>query len=239
VRRFHPGDRVWAYSFENPRGGFHAEYVAVAADHVAAVPEGLDLKQAGAGCGTGLTAQQGIDDHLAVRRGETVVIVGASGTVGTLALQFANRKGAHVIGSASGRDAARLVRRLGAHAVVDLRAADVHEQLHAAAPRGIDAILALTGGDALEECLALLKRGGRVAYPNGVEPAPRKRRGVEIVAYDAEASPRAFARLARAVAEAELHVPIAELFPLEQVAAAHAAVERGGVRGRIALHVGR
>jgi NADPH:quinone reductase-like Zn-dependent oxidoreductase len=239
VRRFQPGDEVWGYTYENPKGGFYAEYVAVAADGVAPVPPELNLKQAGAACVTGLTALQGIDDHLHVRRGETVMIVGASGAVGTLALQFADRKGAHVIGSASGLDAVQLVRRLGAHAVIDLRTGDADEDLSAAAPEGIDAILALAGGDPLERCLAHLKPGGRLSYPNGIEPEPRKRRSLQVIKYDAEASPRAFARLARAVAEARLRVPIAGQFPLEQAADAHAAIERGHVLGRIVLRVRR
>src|SRR2546421_617319 len=82
------------YSFANPKGGFYAEYVAVAAEKVAPVPGGLDLERAGAIPTTGLTALQGIDDVLHVKKGEAVVIHAASGGVGTLAVQFAKLRGA-------------------------------------------------------------------------------------------------------------------------------------------------
>jgi NADPH:quinone reductase-like Zn-dependent oxidoreductase len=69
VRRFAPGDAVYSYSFANPKGGFYAEYVAVAAEHVGRPPEMLSRTEAGAIPTTGLTALQGIDDVLLVKRG--------------------------------------------------------------------------------------------------------------------------------------------------------------------------
>ncbi|HVW08778.1 MAG TPA: NADP-dependent oxidoreductase, partial [Bryobacteraceae bacterium] len=121
VRRFQLGDPVYAYSFANPRGGFYAGYVAVAAEKVAPVPRGLSMREAGAIATTGLTALQGIADVLKLRRGEFIAIVGASGGVGTLALQFAKLRGARVLGVASGADGIELARRLGADAAVDGR----------------------------------------------------------------------------------------------------------------------
>ena len=88
VRRFSVGDRVYATDYA---GGFYAEWVAVEAENVARVPPRLDLLSAGAALVPGLTALQGIDDHLRVRRGETVLIFGATSSVGTLAVQFAKR----------------------------------------------------------------------------------------------------------------------------------------------------
>jgi NADPH:quinone reductase-like Zn-dependent oxidoreductase len=81
VRRFKIGDRVYSY---NPESSFYAEYVVVPADKVARVPGRLDLEHAGAIATTELTALQGIDDHLRVRRGEVVIVHGGSGGVGTL-----------------------------------------------------------------------------------------------------------------------------------------------------------
>src|SRR5262249_12347135 len=129
VRRFEVGDRVYGYEYQNPKGGFHAEYVAIDAPHAATIPRRLDFLHAGALSVTGLTALLGIDDHLGVRKGETVLVVGASGAVGTLAVQLARRRGARVIGTASGRDAAALVKRLGATAVIDARKKDAPDRL--------------------------------------------------------------------------------------------------------------
>lgn len=237
VRRFGIGERVWAYEFKTPEGGFYAEYVAVAEDHAARVPESLDPLQAGAGAVTGLTALQGIDDVLGVRSGETVLVFGASGAVGTLAVQFARRRQARVLGTATGEDAAVLVRDLGAAGVFDARRDDAIDRLRELAPDGLDAVLALAGGDVLDACLDLVREGGRVAYPNGVEPEPRPRPGVQPVSYNATAGPDEFERLERAVLEIRLRVPIAAVFPLAQAAEAHARLERGHVLGRIALSI--
>src|SRR5206468_2468349 len=144
VRHFHTGDRVWAYEFVIPNGGgFYAEYTAVNARRVALVPKGLDLLHAGAGMVTGLTALQGIEVHLRVRSSDTVLIFGASGAVGTLAVQFAKRCGARVIGTARGADAQALVRGLGADKVVDPTGKGFLQQIRAFAPNGLDAVLAL------------------------------------------------------------------------------------------------
>lgn len=239
VRRFDMGDRVWAYHYPNPKGGFYAEYVAVDAQHAGLVPKHLDLLEAGAGATTGLTALQGIDDALHLRQGQTVLIYGASGGVGTLAVQFAKRRKARVLATASGRDATLLVRRLGADAVIDARSPTAVEQIRASAPGGLDAALALTAGGSLEKCLDLVRAGGRVAYPNGVEPEPKRRRKARLVGYDAVASSRAFARLERAATQVRLRVPIAAVCPLAQAAKAHARLEQGHIPGRIALRIRR
>lgn len=239
VRRLRVGDRAWAVDYANPKGGFYAEYVAVDAGHAARVPRRLDLLHAGAAVATALTALQGIDDALHVRRGETVLILGASGAVGTLAVQLARRRGAHVLATASGPRATRLVRRLGAEAVIDARRTDARDRLQALTPDGLDAALVLTGGRVTEQCLALVRSGGRVAYPFGVEPKPRRRPKVRLLVFNAVAGPREFARLARAVSATRLKVPIAAAYPLARAAQAHARLERGRLLGRIVLRVRR
>jgi NADPH:quinone reductase-like Zn-dependent oxidoreductase len=167
----------------------------------------------------------------------SVLIFGASGAVGTLAVQLAKRRGARVIGTARTGEAASAVRELGAEAVVDARSPDVIEQLRAAAPDGLDAVLALAGGPTLERCLDLLRGQGRVAYPNGVEPEPRSRLDVQIIGYDAEVGRKQFEALDRAVEEARLRVQIAAVYPLEQADRAHARVEQGHVIGRVVVRV--
>jgi NADPH:quinone reductase len=178
VRRFAIGDKVCGYAWDNPKGGFYAEYACVRSNVVAGVPRGLDLKHAGAIPTTGLTAIQGIDDALHVRKGESLIIHGASGGVGTLAVQFAKLRGARVLGTASGDDGVALVRRLGADAAVDGRHDDIAAEAARFAPDGVDAVLGLVGGAALEHCVEALRSGGRLAYPNGIEPEPKKRRGI-------------------------------------------------------------
>jgi NADPH:quinone reductase-like Zn-dependent oxidoreductase len=236
VSRFGRGARVWAYQYQNPKGGFHAEYVVVAAKHVGGMPRRrLNLLEAGGAPVTGLTALQGIDDHLGVQPGETVLIFGATGAVGTLAVQFARWRGARVIGTASTPRAAAVLRKLGVDGVFDARkGADALRRL---APDGLDAALVLASGRTLQACLGLVRPGGRVAFPNGVEPEPRRRKGVRMTAYDAETGPRQFLKLELAAKEARLQVPVAAVFPLAQVAKAHARLEQGHVVGRIVLQI--
>jgi NADPH:quinone reductase-like Zn-dependent oxidoreductase len=237
VRRLKTGDRVYGYSYGNPKVGFYAEYVAVAASRVAQIPKPLDMLHAGALPSIGLTALLGVDDALEIKPGEKVIVHGASGDVGMIALQFARLRGALVLATASGTDGVDFVKRLGAHAAVDGKRDDILAAAREFAPDGIDAVLAFAGGKALTRCLDALRKGGRVAYPNGVEPEPRKRKGIKIKSYDGFGGVREFERLGRAVEESDLQVPIAATFKLEKVADAHRLVEKGHVLGKVVLRV--
>jgi NADPH:quinone reductase len=229
------GDEVYSYSWDNEHGGFYAQYVAVPAVRVARVPGGLTLTEAGAIGTTALTAIQGIDDALHVKKGDAVIIHGAAGGVGTLAVQFARLRGARVLAIASGEDELALARKLGADAVVDGRQGDVTSAVHAFAPGGADALLALASGDALVQAMAALRPGATVAYPHGVSPAPQPREGLRIVGYDAVPGPAEFARLNTAIEAAHLSVPIAAQFPLSEAAQAQARVAAGHVLGKVVL----
>jgi NADPH2:quinone reductase len=237
VRRLQVGEKAYAYSFNNPKGGFYAEYVAVPATNAAPVPEGLDLKHAGAIPTTGLTALQGVDDALRIRAGDSLIIHGASGGVGTLAVQFAKARGARVLATACGADAVALVRRLGADVAIDGCGGDILAAVRDFAPGGVDAVLAFVGGKELTQCLHAVRAGGKVAYPNGVEPKPRKRRGIEIIAYDGVPGVAEFKRLGRAVEKAGLKVPIAAAYKLEEARKAHARLAAGHVLGKIVLRI--
>jgi NADPH:quinone reductase len=239
VRRFKVGDAVYSYSFANPKGGFYAEYVAVAEDNVALIPRGLTLEQAGAIPTIGLTAIQGIDDALQVKRDEHVIVHAASGGVGTLAVQFAKLRRARVLATASGEDGVELVRHLGADLAVDGHRADIASAARSFAPGGIDAVLGLAGGPALDRCVESLRPGGHLAYPNGVDPVPHQRHGIGIIAYDAVAGVRAFTALDMAVEAAKLKVPIAAGFSLADAAKAHERIEQGHVLGKIVLRTNK
>ena len=232
VRRFRVGDRVYSYSYQNPKT------VAVVEKKVSRIPRGLDFRRAGAIATTGLTALQGVDDALKVRRGERIIVHGGSGGVGTLAVQFAKWRGARVLATASGRDGLALVRRLGADVAVDGKRGNLTAAARRFAPDGVDAVLAFVGGKSLAACLDALKpRGGRLAYPNGVEPVPRKRKGVKVVAYDGVPAVREFQRLKRAVEGSKLKGPSAKGYALAQASAAYERVAKGHVPGKVVLKI--
>lgn len=233
VRRFKVGDRVYCYSFD---GGFYAEYAAVAEDSVARIPSGLSAAEAGALGADGITALRGLDDQLHLSSGETLLIYGASGGVGHLAVQLAKRMGARVIAAASGKDGVALVRRLGADAAVDGKKDDVLRACRVFAPAGIDAALVLASGKTLDPALGALRNGGRIAHPNGVHPVPNARPGISILAYDGMPSPEAFERLNRLIGAGPFHVELAKVYGLDEAARAHREVGKHHL-GKLALKI--
>ena len=147
VTRLKAGDQVYGYCWDNPKGGFYAEYIVASQDCVSKLPKGISLEAAGALGASGLTALRGVDRVLQIQRGESLIIHGASGAVGTLALQLAKLRGARVLATASGDEGAALVRRLGADAVVDGHNGDITAAAREFAPQGVDAVLAFDGMD--------------------------------------------------------------------------------------------
>jgi NADPH:quinone reductase len=237
VRRLREGDKVYSYSWANPKGGFYAEYVAVSQAKAARIPVNLNMEEAGAVATIGLTALQGIDDALSLRSGEVIAIHGAAGGVGSVAVQFAKWRGARVIATATTEAGLQLVRRLGADHAVLGHLANIVEAAASLAPDGLDAVLALAGGATLERIIDLVKRAGRVAYPNGINPPPRKRAGLRVAAYDAVSNIEEFAKLNLAIEAAKLVVPIAGAYPLQQAGDAHKRLQRGHVLGKVVLRV--
>ena len=239
VTRFKVGDAVYGYCWDNLKGGFYAEYVSAPSDCIAKLPRGISLEAAGALGASGLTALSGVDRALNLKRGDNVIIHGASGAVGTLAVQLAKLRGARVLATASGEEGVALVRRLGADVAIDGRTGDIAAAARAFAPKGADAVLAFAGGDALEKCLDALRAGGKFAYPTGVEPVPKSRPGLNTSPYDALFGDQKvqWAELNRAVEAKKFEVPIAATFALAEAADAHRRVEAGGVRGKVLLKI--
>lgn len=233
VRRFAVGDRVYCYSFE---GGFYAEYAAVEEDSAARIPAGLSAAEAGALGADGITALRGLDDQLHLSAGQGVLIYGASGGVGHLAVQLAKRMGARVLAAASGRDGVALVKRLGADAAADGKKDDLQHACRTFAPGGLDAALVLASGKTLDPALACVKKGGRIAYPNGVHPVPKAEPGVEIIAYDGMPGREAFDRLNRLIGAGPFHVELARTYRLDEAAMAHRELGKHHL-GKLALRI--
>jgi NADPH:quinone reductase len=226
------GDEVIAYRID----GSYADDVTVPLSSVIPKPSPLSFEEASGMMLTGVTAAHALA-VVGVGAGETVLIQGASGGVGLMAVQLAVDAGARVIGTASqsGHD---LLREFGAEPVV--YGAGLEDRVRALAPDGVDAAIDCAGGDeALDTSLAL------VASRDKIVTAVASRRafgsGIKVIGGAPGADPgteiRAAARLSLAqLAEAgELRVVVAATYPLAETAAAHRALATGHTRGKIVL----
>ncbi len=173
VRQFAVGDLVYSHVWQrNPKGGFYAEYTAVDADQAARVPATLSVEEAGTLLIDGVTALKGLDEVLHLQPDQNLLIFGASGGIGHLAVQLAKRMGARVFAVASGADGVALALHLGADAAVDGHADEFVSVARAFAPGGFDAALLTAGGEAAESAITTLRAGGLVAFTY-VQPAPK------------------------------------------------------------------
>jgi NADPH:quinone reductase-like Zn-dependent oxidoreductase len=235
VRRFAPGDRVYALGFVNPHG-FYAEYALADERLVAPMPAGLNALQAGVMGGVGITALRGLEDTLQLGAHQSLIIVGASGGVGHVALQLAKLMNARVLAVASGADGVELARSLVADHAIDGHHDDLRVAASQFAPDGLDAALLTAGGDVAERALRTLRRGARAAYPSGVEPEPTQRNGVQLLRYDGNPDGDILARFAERIAHGPFTVHVARTWPLSEARAAQSALGQHFL-GKLALRV--
>lgn len=237
VHRFREGDRVCGLVPARRAGfGFHAQFTLVDADHLWPVPSGLPLQQAAALPVDGGLAMHAVDAALRIARGDALLVFGASGGIGHMALQFARLRGARVLAVASGADGQALAERLGADMAIDGRRHDLSAALRIFAPDGLDAAL-LTADDArsAETSVAALRAGGRIAWPHGVRPPPMR---VDVAAsgFGARAGAAHVHAACRAIARGPFHLHLGRRLPLARIAEAAQALDTHHL-GRIVLDV--
>jgi NADPH:quinone reductase-like Zn-dependent oxidoreductase len=223
---FAVGDEVMAYARKDVvQAGTFAEYVAVSAPSVAHKPAGLDWAQAAGLPLTGLTALHSLD-RLGVRSGDTLLVHGAAGGVGSIAIQIAVARGARVIGTASERNHA-FVSALGGEPVA--YGDGVVERIKALIPNGATQVADFVGGQ-LETTLAVLAPGGRhvsIADPTVIQ------HGGEWLWVRPDGAK--LAELAALVDAGKLTVEVAETFPLDKVGAAFDASRGQHTRGKLVI----
>lgn len=240
VHDYRTGDRVVGIAREH---GSYAEYTVVPQDDgkqpIAKIPDAVTDAAAAALPTAGITALGSIET-LEVRRDTTILICGATGGVGSYAVQIAHARGATVIGS--GRAASEEeARALGADDFVGYDREDVAAAVKQRYPDGIDAILDLVdGADAIEATASLLRKGGAIVSTIGSLDlkwcADRGIRGINIEMSDTPQSSHAGLReLLQMVEEGRLHVTIADERPLAQAELALEESKHGGIQGKILL----
>ena len=221
------GDEVFGLT-DPYRDAAAAEYVAVEARNLARKPKTVDHVHAASVPRAGLTAWQALFDHGKLAQGQTVVIHGAAGAVGSTAVQLARWAGAEVIGT--GRAHSRqLVKELGADRFIALD----EDRLEDAA--GIaDVVFDLVGGDVLARSSVLLKPGGTLVSVVSWE-LPADRDDIRKIFFVQEAKQVQLTELARLVDAGHLRPQVGGVYPLAQAVEAYSAKAAGGIPGRMVL----
>jgi NADPH:quinone reductase-like Zn-dependent oxidoreductase len=227
---FAVGDEVFGLT-DPYRDAAAAEYVAVEARNLARKPRTVDHVHAASVPRAGLTAWQALFDHGKLAQGQTVVIHGAGGAVGSTAVQLARWAGAEVIGTGRGHSR-QLVKELGADRFIALD----EDRLEDAAGSGVqaDVVFDLVGGDVLARSSALLKPGGALVSVVWRE-LPADRDDIKKVFFVQEAKQVQLTELARLVDEGHLRPQVGGVYPLSQAVEAYRAKAAGGIPGRMVL----
>jgi NADPH:quinone reductase-like Zn-dependent oxidoreductase len=237
VESFRPGDRVYGQFMKVGLGrGSYAEFaVAPAEGKLALLPESLSFPVAAALPTASVAAYQAVEEAR-LDSGRTILVNGASGGVGQSAVQFAAETGARVIATGPA-DLGDHLRSLGASEVVDFTAGPTAEQVLAAHPDGIDAVVDLVSrpGQA-DDYVNLLRPGGVIVSTNGAADhdalAERELRGVNL---SSTATPEVLATIAELAATGRLRVTIDAEVTLEDVPAAVAHARAGHARGKTVI----
>jgi NADPH:quinone reductase len=228
---FEDGEPVYGYPSLT---GCYAEYVTCPSEQMAPIPAGLSSVDAAAVPIDALTAQQGLEDHLGIRAGDTVLITGASGGLGHLAVQIARALGANVIGTASKHNH-EFVHQLGAELVVDHMEPDWPERVRSLTDGGADRVLACAA-PTLTGAARAARDGAVVATPVHGEDQPDGDR-VHWLAYNGEPRGSGLIALGPWFDDGTLSVHVARRFFWKDAAAAHREIENGHTRGKLVLVV--
>jgi NADPH:quinone reductase len=235
------------------RDGSHARYLPVSRNAVVPKSDTLSLEEAAASGLAYVTAGSALIELGGVSAGETVLVTGAAGGVGSAAVMIARWKGARVIGAIKNESERAMAERAGVEVIVDISREEVTDAVLAATDRGgANLILDAVGGPLFQPALNSLGEKGRMVV---ITTTPSKqhvsfnlldfyRKGLRLFGLmtsflDAEGSAAVLRDLAPGFDEGALLAPaIAERYPLEQAGTAYARVESGEVAGRVLLDMG-
>jgi NADPH:quinone reductase-like Zn-dependent oxidoreductase len=231
VTRFKTGDEVYSHT-PISRDGTYAEYVVGAESAVALKPKSIDHATAGAIPLAALTAWQALYDAAKISAGQTLLIHGAAGGVGTFAVQFAKMKGARVIATASKKNH-EFLRSLGADEMIDYNTTKFEDVVH-----GVDAVLDTITGETMERSWQVLKKGGiLVSILEPPKPEKAAAHGVRCHHTFVQGNAEQLNEIAKLVDAGKLKVIVEKVFPLTEVRAAQESNATGHTRGKIVLRV--
>jgi NADPH2:quinone reductase len=243
VNQFRVGDRVYTAGSIT---GTYAEFALCKTEQVHSLPANVSFAQ-GAAMGTPYaTAYRALFQRAEARPGETVLVHGASGGVGTAAVQLARTRGLRVFGTAGSDEGLKLAREQGAHEVFDHRAPDHFDTImNATGGRGVDVIVELLANVNLGKDLTILAKGGRVVIIGSrgrveIDPRDTMQRDADVRGMVLPNTPPAdlasiHAALVAGLENGTLRPVIGKEFALAEAAQAHGAVMEPGAIGKIVL----
>lgn len=228
IRDFQRGDLVFGDS-----SGAYAEFIAVSADKIALIPDGLDYRTAAALPTPGLTAWQALFDKGGLEKGQRVLIHGGSGAVGSLAVQLAKWKGAKVITTCSTEELG-YVKTLGADQVIDYKMQQFDQMV-----KDVDLVVDTVGGGTLKKSMKVLRPGGNLVSLLGPMPDKNDAYAISVnvqimhMQFDADQ----LAQIADLTAKGLLTIRLGESFHLKNAAQAQDLVKKGHTQGKVLIHV--
>jgi len=225
------GEAVYALT-EFWRDGAAAEYAIARATDLAPKPRSLDYVQAAGVPLVGLTAWQALFDHARLSAGQSVLIHGAAGGVGSMAVQLAHWVGANVIGTASVRNR-DFLRGLGADEVIDYTSTRFEDMLH-----DVDIVLDTIGGDTMERSWSALKKGGLLVSVFSPPPKEQaKAHGVRALFFVVQPNRAELIQIGDLIDAGQVQPVIETVFPLSEARQAFERALSGHTRGKIILRV--
>lgn len=229
------GQEVYGYKLLG--NGTYAEFTAINAAWVGRKPANISHAEAAAFPCVGLTAYQAMIDGLDVQADEVVLVTGAAGGVGTVAVQLALARGARVLATASPHNV-QYLESLGVEAVIDYHDADWPQAVRHLYPDGIDAVLTTRGGETKRRSTDIIRDGGRLVWISGDDkqgpPMQRMIAGRYVGGMPQRCTLDSLTKLIEA---GQLMMPIEQLYSLEDAAAAQERVASGRVRGKLVIDV--
>jgi NADPH:quinone reductase-like Zn-dependent oxidoreductase len=240
VTAFHKGDAVYGllrFPSNGSPAGAYAEYVTAPAEHLALKPASIDHLQAAAVPMAALTVWQGITEHTNLQAGQTVLVNGAAGGTGHIAVQLAKMRGARVIGVASRRHEAFL-RALGVDAFIDYTTTSLEQVAHE-----VDLAIDTVGTMGENPLLVTLKRGGTLLWiglhlpDKNLSRAERTEADVTIEKFQVRSNGAHLAAISELIDAGQLHVHVDTVVPLAEARKAHERGEAGHLEGIMVLRV--
>jgi NADPH2:quinone reductase len=236
-----PGDEVYYTPevFGPLSNGSYAEYHVAKADILAKKPATISHEEAAAVPLAGGTAYEAIVRRLALRVGETILIHGGAGGVGSFAVQIANAAGTRVLATASS-DNQDILKELGADVAIDYKSQDVREvALDDSGGEGVDAVLDTVGGGTIVNSIPATKLSGRLATILGAQgdltPLYQKNQTLYGVFLNRERA--RLEEISTLIERGQVRTLVAEVLPLEEVSKAHERLDSGHGRGKVVLRV--